>query len=203
MRNLFVLVVTLLIGGNQPIGESKESPAKEPPDQHLKLTFRLLEGDPQGKREAEKLRQFWRLGEETKPDFLLEHIDADEHMKKQTAGTLRVITKAGMTMKVDGGFLTHCGGQVQVTTAKGIQPIPIGWNIYAQVGGVKDGKVRLDLTLSRTRLAEQKEDFHHFCSESTYTFATIKLGEVATLPWRKDASDQQAVLEVSVEECKP
>lgn len=113
MRTLAALLMSLLIGGQPAIDDGKEKPAQEAPEKRLQLTFRLLEGDPQGKAEPEKLQRSWQFGEWTNPDFFLE-IDPDDSLKKPTPKVLRVTTKGRMVLTVDQPFNTQFGGSTNV-----------------------------------------------------------------------------------------
>jgi hypothetical protein len=75
--------------------------------------------------------------------------------------------------------------------------------IEGRPGAVKNGKVRLDITLSNTTIGERTEERFQLHSESTRTITIVRLGEVVKLRWRKGTADKQTWVELSVEEVKP
>lgn len=81
--------------------------------------------------------------------------------------------------------------------------VPFGWMITGKPGAIKDGKVRLDITLTNTTVGQRNEGRTQLHTESMRTITTIRLGEVLKLRWGKGNADRQAWAELSVEEVKP
>jgi hypothetical protein len=68
---------------------------------------------------------------------------------------------------------------------------------------VKGGKIRLDVTLSKTMLEEGKGERIRLHADSTRTILTVGLGQVVTLLWNKGSAEKHTWAELTVEEVRP
>ena len=68
---------------------------------------------------------------------------------------------------------------------------------------VKDGKVRLDVTVSNTKFDPRTKGRIQFHTDMTRTITTIRLGEVVKLRCGKGSADHQTWAEVSVGAVEP
>jgi hypothetical protein len=100
-------------------------------------------------------------------------------------------------------FSFVAGGELPLRDGKSVKFQPFGRMIEGKADAVKDGKVRLDITLSNTTIGERIEDRIQLHSESTRTITTVRLGEVVKLRWGKGGTEKQTWAELSVEEVKP
>jgi hypothetical protein len=119
------------------------------------------------------------------------------------AGTLKVLAEPRLVTLENRPFSFVSGGDIPVTDGESVQFQPFGRMVEGKPGAVKDGKVRLDITLSNTTIGERTEDRIQLHSESTRTITTVRLGEVVKLRWGKGSTDKQTWAELSVEEIKP
>jgi hypothetical protein len=119
------------------------------------------------------------------------------------AGTLKVLAEPRLVTLENRPFSFVSGGEMAVTGGEGVSFPRFGRLIEGKAGAVKDGKVRLDLTLSHTTVAERTEGRVQLHTESTRTITTALLGEVVKLRWGKGGTEKQAWAELSVEEVGP
>ncbi|MFO0817987.1 MAG: hypothetical protein U1A77_08600 [Pirellulales bacterium] len=119
------------------------------------------------------------------------------------AGTLKVSAEPCLVTHENRLFSFVSGGEIAVTDGEGVQFVPFGWMIAGKTGATKDGKVRLDITLTNTTVGQRNEGRTQLHTESTRTITTIRLGEVLKLRWGKSNADRQAWAVLSVEEVKP
>lgn len=120
------------------------------------------------------------------------------------SGTLKVLAEPRLVTLENHRFSFIVGGQIPVPDGESVQFHQFGRMIEGKPGAIKDGKIRLDITLVNTTVGEQTEERIQLHSESTRTITTIRLGEVVKLRWGKKASaDRQVWVELSVEEVKP
>ena len=119
------------------------------------------------------------------------------------AGTLKVSAEPRLVTHENRPFSFMSGGEIAVNDGEGVQLVQVGRMIVGKPGAVKDGKVRLDITLSNTTFGQGNEGRTQLQTESTRTITTIRLGEVLKLRWDKGSADKQAWAELSVEEVKP
>jgi hypothetical protein len=118
------------------------------------------------------------------------------------AGTLKVLAEPRLVTLENRPFSFVSGGEILIKDGEGVQFQTFGRTIEGKPGAVKDGKVRLEITLSNTTVGERTEDRIQLHSESTRTITTVRLGEVVKLRWGKGSADKQIWAELSVEEVK-
>lgn len=119
------------------------------------------------------------------------------------AGTLKVLAEPRLVTLENRPFSFISGGELPITDGESVQYQPFGRMIEGKAGAVKDGKVRLDITLSNTTIGERTEDRIQLHRESTRTITTVRLGEVVKLRWGKGGAEKQTWAELSVEQVKP
>jgi hypothetical protein len=119
------------------------------------------------------------------------------------AGTLKVLAEPRLITLENRPFSFVSGGELPVTDGESVQFQSFGRMIEGKPGAVKDGKVRLDITLSSTTIGERTKDRIQLHSESTRTITTVRLGEVVKLRWGKGGTEKQTWAELSVVEVKP
>jgi hypothetical protein len=118
-------------------------------------------------------------------------------------GTLKILAEPRLVTLENRPISFVSGGEIAVTDGENVQFHQFGWMIEGKPGAVKDGKVRLDLTLSNTTVGERSEERIQLHTESTRTITTTRLGEVVKLRWGKGSHDRQTWVELSVEEVTP
>lgn len=150
--------------------------------------------------------QFLRGNDQPSPgqqlQFKIRVLEGDPLGSVET-GTLKVLAEPCLVTLENRPFRFLSGGEVAVQEGEQVQFHPFGWMIEGKPGAVKNGKVRLDITLSNTTLGERTEERIQLHCESTRTIATVGLGEVVKLYWRTRGDKPQAWAELSVEEFKP
>jgi hypothetical protein len=119
------------------------------------------------------------------------------------AGTLKVLAEPRLVTLQNRTFSFVSGGEIPITDGENVQYQPFGRMIEGKAAAVKDGKVRLDISLSNTTIGERTEGRIQLHSESTRTITTVRLGEVVKLRWRKGGTEKQTWAELSVEEVQP
>jgi hypothetical protein len=119
------------------------------------------------------------------------------------AGTLKVLAEPRLIILESHSFSFDSGAQIPIKDEESVQFHQLGRRIEGKVGPVKDGKVRLDISLSNTTLGNQTEDRIQLRSESTRTITTVRLGEVVKLRWGTGGAARQTWVEFSIEEVKP
>jgi hypothetical protein len=119
------------------------------------------------------------------------------------AGTLKVLAEPRLVTLENRPFSFVSGGELPITDGESVQHQPFGRMIEGKAGALKDGKVRLDITLSNTTIGERTEDRVQLHSESTRTITTVRLGDIVKLRWGKGSTKKQTWAELSVEEVKP
>jgi hypothetical protein len=119
------------------------------------------------------------------------------------AGTLKVEAEPRLLTLENRPFSFVSGGEIAVTDGDSVEFVQSGWMIEGKAGTVKDGKVRLDITLSNTTVEERTEERIQLRTESRRTISAVRLGEVLKLRWGKGSAERQAWVELSVEEVKP
>jgi polysaccharide export outer membrane protein len=122
----------------------------------------------------------------------------------QEAGTRKVLSSPRLRILENEPFSIVVGGEVAVPDGpEKVQFVRVGRTIEGKSASAKDGRIHLDLTLTKTTAGERSGDRIRFHTESTRTIGTFKLGEVARLWWGKNTGDQQVWAELLVEEVKP
>jgi hypothetical protein len=119
------------------------------------------------------------------------------------AGTLKVLAEPRLVTLENHPFSFASGGEIPVRDGQAVQFHSFGRRIEGKPGAVKEGKLRLEITLSNTTIGERTENRIQLHTESTRTITTVRLGEVMKLRWGKGSADRQAWVELSVEEVKP
>lgn len=119
------------------------------------------------------------------------------------AGTLKVLAEPRLITLENHPFAFVTGGEIPVTDDDGLQFVPFGREIRGKPGAVKEGKVRLDITLSKTTVGERIEERLQLHTETWRTITTVPLGEVVKFRWGKGRADKQTWAELSVVEVKP
>lgn len=119
------------------------------------------------------------------------------------AGTLKVVADPRILTLENRPASFVSGGEIAVTDGDGMQLIQLGRMVEVKPGAVKDSKVRLDITLSNTTIAERTEERIQVHTESTRMISTVRLGEVVKFRWRKGSADRRVWVELTVEEVKP
>jgi hypothetical protein len=102
-------------------------------------------------------------------------------------------------------FTFFAGGELPVSVegSEEICFVPFGLFIEGKPGTVKDGKVPLDLKLTRsTRPNNRSKEPIQIQTEGTQTMSTVKLGEVLKHRVGKGTFDKQLWVELTVEEVK-
>jgi hypothetical protein len=118
------------------------------------------------------------------------------------AGTLKVIAEPRLVTLENRPFSFLSGGEIAVNDGGSVQFVEFGRMIKGKAGTVKDGKVRLDLTLSNTTVGERTEERIQLHTDTSRTITTVRLGEIVKLRWGKGSADRQTWAELSVEEIK-
>jgi|GEM_PF-4569417 len=121
----------------------------------------------------------------------------------QEAGTLRFVAESHLVATESRPFTFASGGQHAVVSGDGVEFVRIGRTIEATPGAVKDGQLRLDITLSNAAVGERSEERIQLHIESTRTVTTVRLGEVMKLRWARGTAKKQAWVELSVAEYRP
>jgi len=112
-------------------------------------------------------------------------------------GQPRIVTRENQS----GTFIS--GGELPVPVGNdGIDFVPIGVTGECKAAFAKDGKVRLDLTLSNTTPGDQTAERTQLHTQTTRTITTVKLGEVLKLRCGKADAEKQIWIELSVEKVK-
>jgi hypothetical protein len=93
------------------------------------------------------------------------------------------------------------GGQIPVGKGEGVEFVRLGRMLEGKASTAKDGKLRLEMTLSNTTVGERTKERMQIHTESTRTITAIRPGELLKLRW-KGTGDTQAWVELSVEEVK-
>lgn len=119
-------------------------------------------------------------------------------------GTQKVLAEPSIVTFEKRRFQFISGGEVAIPDENGaVQFAPIGQTINGTPGAVKDGKVRLDLTLSNTTQIDGADDALQLVTESHRTISTVSLNETVKFRWKNGAPDNQAWVELTVQEVKP
>jgi hypothetical protein len=119
------------------------------------------------------------------------------------AGTLKVTAEPRLVTSENRRFTFLDGGEIAVTDGECVEFVQFGRMIEGRTGTVKDGKVRLDVTLSNTILGDRTEERIRTHTESMRTVTSVRLGEVVKIRWGKGRANKQVWVELSVEEIKP
>jgi hypothetical protein len=119
------------------------------------------------------------------------------------AGTLKVVAEPRLITLEKGSFSFVSGGEVAVTGIDGVQFVQSGRVLEGKPEAVKDGKIRLDITLSNTTVGKRTQEHIQLDTETSRTITTVRLGEVVKFRWGKGSADKQAWVELSVAEIKP
>jgi len=118
-------------------------------------------------------------------------------------GTIKTLAEPCLITVEKHPFSFVAPGQIPVPNIADT-PLPsIGRTIEGEVRSHRDGKIRLDITLSTTTFAEQTDDRLQFNSKSTRTITTIEPGELVKLRWNEGTAAKQTWAELSIEEPKP
>jgi hypothetical protein len=101
-------------------------------------------------------------------------------------------------------FTVMSGGQVPVPNgSNSFEFLQLGWTIKGKHGAVKDGKVRVDITLrNRTMFERTAAGRMQFHSEGTRVIMTVPLGEVVKLRLGKGTADKQKWVELTVDDVR-
>jgi len=136
-------------------------------------------------------------------EFYLRCFEGDP-LGTREAGTIKVVAEPRIVTLENQPFSIVSGGEIAVPDgAKGVQFVPVGRKMEGKHSAAKDGRVRLDITVSNTTVGEGTEERFQLHSETTRTITTVRLGEVVKLRWGKASADRQAWVELSVQEVKP
>jgi hypothetical protein len=120
------------------------------------------------------------------------------------AGTLKILAEPRLVTLEDRPFSFICGSEIAVSKdASGVQFVQAGLRIDGKPGTIKDGKVRLDVTTSNTRVEEGTEAHKQVHTERTRKIIMMQLGAVVMFRWGKGSADRQRWVELSVEAVKP
>jgi hypothetical protein len=119
------------------------------------------------------------------------------------AGTLKVVAEPRLITLENRPFSFVSGGDIAVTDGEGVEFVQVGRKIEGKPGAVKDGKVRLDVTLSNSTVGERTRERIQIRTERTRTITTVRLGKVLKFRWGNGNADKQVWAELSVEEVKP
>jgi hypothetical protein len=121
------------------------------------------------------------------------------------ARTLKISDERRLVIRENRPFSYDVSGHVIEIPdkAEGEQFVQFGRKLEGKAGVVKDGKVRLDITLSNTTFGERTGDSIQLQAESTRTISAVRLGETVKLRWAKGSADRQTWIELSVKEVKP
>jgi Flp pilus assembly secretin CpaC len=120
------------------------------------------------------------------------------------AGTLKILAEPNIVTLDGRSFSFRSGGELTVPDGpKAIEFVEFGRKIEGKPSAAKDGKIRLDITLSNTTIGKKSKDRIELNTESTRTITTVKRGEIVKLRWGKGKADKQTWAELSVQEIKP
>lgn len=102
------------------------------------------------------------------------------------AGTLEVLMRPQLvTLETQRG-LVQAGQQYPVKIDDKVSDYTPGVTVEITPGTVKDGKVRIDVTMTKSTVAENSKEKVQFNTESTRIITTVKLGEVVKLRCGKE-----------------
>ena len=109
------------------------------------------------------------------------------------AGTLKLLAEPTLVTLENGSITFAYGGGEPAIPAgfKDMKFDQMGRMIKGTPVAVKDGKIRLDITLSNTTVGKGTEKHIQLNTESTRTITTVKPGEVVKLRWGKGSADKQ------------
>lgn len=101
-------------------------------------------------------------------------------------------------------FTVMSGGLVPIPNGcNSFEFLQIGWTIKGKHGAVKDGKIRVDITLrNRTMFERTAAGRMQFHSEGTRVIMTVPLGEVVKIRLPNGTVNKQKWVELSVDDAR-
>jgi hypothetical protein len=115
-------------------------------------------------------------------------VQADCHEKRQTAP--RLIVEEGVPAEIKMGVVKTLSGSAD--------PVHIGQCLRAQVDGHRDGKLRVDVTLQTTALAERPGESPRVTSHSVRAIEYVKAGQAITLVQKGSHGEIKRRVQVTV-----
>jgi hypothetical protein len=135
--------------------------------------------------------------------FSLCIFEGDPLLGSREAGTLKVLAEPRVTTLENRPCTLISGGEIPVREGAQVEYVEYGTKFQCKPGLVKDGKIRLDLTVSNVTVGEKTEKRIQLTTESTRTITTVRLGEVIKIRVGQGSADKQVWAELSVDEVQP